>query len=142
MNDQKAFSEECYIAGWGVEYYEAGFNPTVLREAAVPIIDIGTCAKWFLAESQSTGVNPLTAGIKIDEIIERLESITDKSRLTEYNDPITQDAKFDNLPDTRLICAGYIYGSIDSCQVIVFKKISINLYHLKTYTKLTYNLSL
>ena len=51
-----------------------------------------------------------------ENIFDDLKSATNKSLLTSYNDPISKDILYSNLPDDRFLCAGNVYGHIDACQ--------------------------
>ena len=110
---------ECFIAGWGVEDYDSESHPSILKEAAVPIIDIGTCGRWFVAQAGSTAVangGRRRRTVDLDDIVNDLEVVSDESLLTGYDDPISKDILYTNLPGDRLMCAGYVYGHVDACQ--------------------------
>ena len=107
---------ECFIAGWGSDDYDVLNYPSILNEAAVPIVDIDTCGRWIDRYSKH-GVHqkhPITAP-ELNDVISNLNDISDHDLLSGYNDPITGNIFYTNIPNDRLLCAGYAYGHVDTC---------------------------
>jgi len=85
------------------------------KEAGVPIVDMATCGQWLYSNVNSSEPPEIPTPL-LNDVLSHVGQISNQSLLEPYNAPITPDIYYSDLPADQNICAGYVYGHVDTCQ--------------------------